>query len=196
MQTTVAVVAAFLVGAGPVVTHTEPPGASSPLVPAQAAAADVAVKDNQFEPREVKVKPGATVTWSQTGVNPHSVTAEDGSFDSHPNCTPACMRAGESYSRTFDKAGRFTYRCKIHGGSMSGVVVVEQAATAASAPAPGQEVRPAAANTSADASPLAAVAAQQAGAGSPLARTGGGPSAAAGAAMILAGLACRRIVKR
>ena len=88
------------------------------------------VQDNRFAPATVTVAPGDTVTWTQSGSNPHSVTADDGSFDSHPNCPPACMGNGDTFSHTFDDSGEFGYHCKIHGSpgqGMSGTVVVEAA---------------------------------------------------------------------
>jgi plastocyanin len=64
----------------------------------------------------------------QTGTNTHTVTASDGSFDSHPSCPndpSACMETGDRFRRAFPQAGRFTYACKIHGEPMSGTIVVE-----------------------------------------------------------------------
>ncbi len=101
-------------------------------------AADVDVVDVAFEPEEVTVDAGGTVTWTQTGSLPHTVTADDGSFDSHPDCTGsggACMGTGDTFAETFDEEGEYAYYCRIHGGpggvGMSGVVVVTAAGTAA-----------------------------------------------------------------
>ncbi len=95
---------------------------------AQEAAA-VDVRDNEFVEAEITITAGETVEWSQSGMNPHSVTADDGSFDSHPNCLPDCMGQGDTFSQTFETAGDHRYYCKIHGGpdgqGMSGIVRVE-----------------------------------------------------------------------
>lgn len=91
----------------------------------------VDVRDNEFAPSSATVTVGDTVTWTQSGSNPHSVTAEDGSFDSGPNCPPACMGPGDTFSETFTEPGEYGYYCKIHGSpgqGMSGTVVVEAAA--------------------------------------------------------------------
>jgi plastocyanin len=89
----------------------------------------VDVVDSAFEPAEVTIKVGETVVRMQRGGLPHSVTADDGSFDSHPNCPPACMSPGQQYPRTFTQPGTFRYYCKVHGGpggsGMAGVVTVE-----------------------------------------------------------------------
>lgn len=89
----------------------------------------VDVRDNSFAPATVTVTAGDTVTWTQSGSNPHSVTADDGSFDSHENCPPACMGEGDTFSETFNTPGEFGYFCKIHGSEggqgMAGTVVVQ-----------------------------------------------------------------------
>lgn len=94
----------------------------------------VEVVDNAFEPTTVTVSAGGEVTWTHTGGNPHSVTADDGSFDSHPGCSAGigCMSRGDTFSVTFDEPGSYAYYCRVHGApggvGMSGTVVVEPAA--------------------------------------------------------------------
>jgi plastocyanin len=100
---------------------------------AEGASAGVSMTNTQFVPREVTIRPGDAVTWTNPhGGMPHTVTADDGSFDSSPGCGASggsCMAAGSSFSHAFGQAGRFPYYCKLHGGTggrgMSGVVVVQ-----------------------------------------------------------------------
>jgi LPXTG-motif cell wall-anchored protein len=99
-----------------------------------AMAASVGIVDNAFGPKVVTIKVGESVTWSSSGANPHTVTADGGAFDSSPSCpTPltACLHNGDSYTHTFSSIGTFPYHCKIHGASggigMAGVVVVTAA---------------------------------------------------------------------
>lgn len=77
------------------------------------------VIDTAFEPRELTVEVGSTVTWKQVGDQPHSVTAVNGLFDSSPNCRPLksenCDFEGDTYSFTFEEAGTYEYYCRIHG---------------------------------------------------------------------------------
>ncbi len=70
-----------------------------------------------FAPGTVKIQPGAWVTWSNAGQDPHTVTALDGSFDSG-NLDPS-----EGYSWFFADAGTFTYTCTLHPW-MQGTVIV------------------------------------------------------------------------
>jgi plastocyanin len=97
--------------------------------PARADDATVTLQSNAFSPREVTITAGETVTWvhEDDGV-PHSVSADGGSFDSHPTCPPVCMTAGHTFARTFGTPGTFAYYCRVHGGpggqGMAGVVTV------------------------------------------------------------------------
>jgi plastocyanin len=71
-----------------------------------------------FCPRSIQV--GGTVTWSWVGFNAHTSTAcSDATFN---NCGAAqgwdsgTKGNGGTFSRTFDIAGSFFYRCQIHTG--------------------------------------------------------------------------------
>lgn len=116
----------------PPVESIVPPGSSTVEVTRPSGDTNVHVLDNTYDPSEIEIAPGTTVTWMHHGDNPHSVTADDGSFDSNPNCsdaaTAACMQNGQTFSETFDAEGEFPYHCRIHGssggGGMAGVVVV------------------------------------------------------------------------
>src|SRR5436309_10873699 len=79
------------------------------------AATAVTLEDNTFNPRMVTVATGSTVTWTDDGANPHSVTADDGSFDSSPGCPSACLKRGDTFAFTFPGPGMFRYYCRIHG---------------------------------------------------------------------------------
>jgi plastocyanin len=89
---------------------------------AVAAASGVTIKDFEFQPRELTVKAGATVTWTNQGDNSHTVTADDGSFES------PTLAAGKTYVHRFTRPGTYHYHCAFHGGKggegMSGTVVV------------------------------------------------------------------------
>ncbi|KAG0277705.1 hypothetical protein BGZ96_002755, partial [Linnemannia gamsii] len=52
------------------------------LVPVFAAVHMVTIKDFSFLPQEVDINPGDQVTWTNGDNTAHTVTADDGSFDS------------------------------------------------------------------------------------------------------------------
>jgi plastocyanin len=90
-------------------------------------AADVTVEvaDNVFEPRAVRIDPGSTVTWTNTGQNTHNVMpAEEGRFEPVPT---GSLDPKASASRTFSVPGVYRYYCSIHGTAtrgQRGVIVV------------------------------------------------------------------------
>jgi len=94
---------------------------------------EIVIKDKTFAPREETITVGEALTWVHEDPGAfHTVTADDGSFDSNPGCTAEktnrCMKEGGVFRRTFRQVGRFPYHSKLHGGAggkgASGVVVV------------------------------------------------------------------------
>src|SRR5215203_4440425 len=72
----------------------------------------VSIQDFSFDPDQITVAPGTTVTWVNDGQAPHTVTSTDGKeLDS------ATLQPGDTYSFTFkdDDAGEtYAYQCTIH----------------------------------------------------------------------------------
>ncbi|MGH9137357.1 MAG: plastocyanin/azurin family copper-binding protein, partial [Acidimicrobiales bacterium] len=94
--------------------------------------AGVTLRGVRFDPMVVHVDPGGTVTWTHDDPNiEHSVTADDGSFDSHPSCGQllgSCMKEGQQFAQTFSQPGTVAYHCRVHSG-MRGTVEVRSTAT-------------------------------------------------------------------
>jgi plastocyanin len=85
----------------------------------------------RFQPPEVHVGVGGTVTWSNDDTMAHQVNADDGSFASSPRCEAStgtgCVAPGKTWAHAFRQAGRFPYHCQLHGSpgkGMTGVVIV------------------------------------------------------------------------
>jgi plastocyanin len=95
-------------------------GASQGAVAGQPAA--IKLVNFEFTPAQLTVKVGTTVVWTSEDNAPHTVTADDGSFDS------GNLQKGDSFKFTFTKAGNFPYYCAYHGtaggGGMSGTITV------------------------------------------------------------------------
>jgi Icc protein len=71
-----------------------------------------------FAPKELTVKAGSTVDWTNKDDTPHTVTSDDGAFAS------PVMDTDQRFQFTFQKSGRFPYHCKLHP-TMTGVVLVQ-----------------------------------------------------------------------
>lgn len=95
--------------------------ATYPAAHSDPASKAVAISDYAFKPATVTVAAGTKVVWTNEDDDPHTVTADDGSFDSKG------LGQGDSYSRVFAKPGRYTYHCAAHP-FMKGVVIVTKGA--------------------------------------------------------------------
>jgi plastocyanin len=122
---TLAALGAFLVG-----TAVAFAGAAAAAAPARLSIVDFA-----FSPAAVSVPAGATVTWTNSGQSPHTVTSDNGAFDSSPGCTYAtgCLNPGNAFSHTFTAPGTYTYHCRVHT-TMHGTVTVTPGAPPTTAP--------------------------------------------------------------
>ena len=119
----------------------------------------VSIQDFFFDPDQLTVAPGTTVTWVNEGEAPHTVTSTDGKeLDS------ATLQPGDTYSFTFkeDDAGEtYAYQCTIHPEMTASVTVsgggemTTPSASASGSPSPS-------ASASASASPSASVSASAA----------------------------------
>jgi plastocyanin len=93
--------------------------------PAQGSEKITVTIDNfKFDPREVKIKAGTTVVWTDSRGR-HTITSDDGSFDS------GTLTAGQNFEHKFEKPGSYPYYCMFHGSKggkdMAGIVTVEAA---------------------------------------------------------------------
>lgn len=78
---------------------------------------EVAMGEESFVPAALAVPVGATVTWTNGSDDEHTVTAEDGTFDSGE------LDQGARFAQTFPEPGTFGYLCVLHAG-MRGTVTV------------------------------------------------------------------------
>ena len=83
--------------------------------------ATVSAIDNIYDPDVVRIQPGQSIEWTNDGRSPHTVTADDGSWDS------GNMDPGAEFTHTFDQPGIYSFYCRYHGSpgvGMAGTVVV------------------------------------------------------------------------
>jgi plastocyanin len=106
------------------------------LLPAPVALADdqavIASPDNFYIPERVAVKPGETVTFSNTG-GEHNVVWNDGGVEPMPtdSIDASLWPPAGTVARTFDQPGRYRYYCTLHGDpsvdiGMNGYVYVNR----------------------------------------------------------------------
>ena len=96
--------------------------------PAPNSTTTVSIHDLTFDPATLNVASGTTVTWTNNDTVAHTVTADDGLFDS------GVLEPGQSYSTWLGGSGTVTYHCEIHP-DMKGSVVVGEASGGGETPA-------------------------------------------------------------
>jgi plastocyanin len=101
-------------------TAAPSPAAAAPPAAAPAAGRDTVtaeVRDFMFRPARLVVRPGTTVIWTNGGQVVHTVTAENGSFDTGP------IESGQQQALLFSQPGSFPFHCTPHP-FMRGEIVV------------------------------------------------------------------------
>jgi plastocyanin len=82
---------------------------------------EVSIEKMQFSPQQLKIKPGDTVKWvNNEKRNNHSILFEKEGLPESERFFP-----GESWQRSFEKPGIYSYRCSPHP-EMTGVVEVAE----------------------------------------------------------------------
>ncbi len=98
------------------------------LALATSAIADPAVtikmKSISYDPKQIEVTAGQKVIWENVAYTDHSATSND---DGKAFDTGMIAPHKSSKEVRFDHPGTFPYHCKMHGMTMSGVIVVKAA---------------------------------------------------------------------
>ena len=71
----------------------------------------ITMGDSYFSPQNITVRPGTTIVWINNGTMQHTVTSDNGLFDS------GALNPGQSFSYTFGGMGTFGYHCRFHGNA-------------------------------------------------------------------------------
>jgi plastocyanin len=84
---------------------------------AAAAGATLEMRQMAFWPQRLEISAGTTVAWTNKDQLTHTVTADDGSWDSRE------IAPGAAWRHTFDRPGTYAFHCTPHP-FMTGVIVV------------------------------------------------------------------------
>lgn len=111
-------------------TTQTPPTTPGNTNPGSVATNSVTVSPSSFDPANISIPVGTTVTWEWNSCSgdgyggystcvSHAIVFDDGS-----GIASATQSTG-TFSRTFQTAGTYKYHCAIHGVSMSGQITVK-----------------------------------------------------------------------
>jgi plastocyanin len=72
-----------------------------------------------FSPKRLEIAAGTTVIWTNNDQLVHTVTADDGSWDS------GAIEPGKTWTHTFTQPGEYSFHCTPHP-FMKALIVVRQ----------------------------------------------------------------------
>ncbi len=87
------------------------------MTPAPNNVWQVSIGDFFFDPLEAAIGSADAIVFVNEGAQAHTVTSDDGQFDSGP------LEPGESVTVSFEGSGRLTYHCQIHPEMVASVTV-------------------------------------------------------------------------
>jgi plastocyanin len=108
----------------PAPNGAEPPTEAAPAARA-ASTANVTVNGHTFDPPEVRIKAGGTVTWTWASGS-HNVISGSGCTPDGKFSNVKLQGRGATYEETFETPGTYPYFCDPHCSiGMKGTIVVE-----------------------------------------------------------------------
>ena len=78
---------------------------------------EVLIQSFAFSPSTITVSVNTTITWTNKDAAAHTVTSDNGLFDS------GNMNTDATYSHQFTTAGTFPYHCTYHSNMLARVIV-------------------------------------------------------------------------
>ena len=78
----------------------------------------------QFDPSDVTIKAGETVTWTNDEGVAHDVDKTSGPGPQFSSGPEGGMMEGDKFAQTFDQAGTYEYVCRVHAPGMAGTIEV------------------------------------------------------------------------
>ena len=77
------------------------------------------INDHAFDPAQLSIASGTTLTIVNTDTKKHTATADNGLFDT------GVLEPGESFEIYFEGSGTVTYHCKLHPDMKGSIIVGE-----------------------------------------------------------------------
>ena len=79
----------------------------------------VTIRNYMFQPSDLTISVGSTVTWTNEDSVPHKIVSDTGS-----EISSGVITTNNVYKHTFSQKGTYAYHCSIHP-SMQGIITVE-----------------------------------------------------------------------
>jgi plastocyanin len=85
----------------------------------------VSLKNIQFNPKDITVKPGETITFTNDESIPHDVHKTSGPGPDFSSGGDGGMQQGDTFELKLDKPGKYDYVCHVHAPGMAGTITVK-----------------------------------------------------------------------
>ena len=100
-------------------------GVGSDAGGSEPAANEVFMRAIAFDPAEITIQVGESVTWTNRDILPHTATSGNpGDEDLGTVFRSTLLFQGGTFTHTFNEAGEFIYFCEVHRGLMDKAKVI------------------------------------------------------------------------
>jgi plastocyanin len=105
-------------GGGGAATQEEPSGGGG-------GGAQVGMQNIQFDPKDITVKAGETITFTNDESIPHDVHKQSGPGGDFSSGPDGGMQQGDTFELKLDQPGKYDYVCHVHSPGMAGTITVK-----------------------------------------------------------------------
>jgi len=85
----------------------------------------VGMKNIQFSPKDITVKSGQTITFTNDEAIAHDVHKTSGPGKAFASGPTGGMQEGDTFELTLDQPGKYDYVCDVHAPGMAGTITVK-----------------------------------------------------------------------
>ena len=100
-------------------------GASNSGASSGGGGAKVGMANVQFDPKDITVKAGETITFTNDESIPHDVHKTSGPGKDFSSGDTGGMQQGDTFKLKLTEAGQYGYVCNVHAPGMAGTITVK-----------------------------------------------------------------------
>jgi plastocyanin len=108
-------------GGGGAATTEEPAGGGD----GGGGGTEVSMENTQFNPSDVSIGAGETITFVNNESVPHDVHKTSGPGEDFASGESGGMQEGDTFELTLDEPGNYEYVCDVHAPGMAGTITVK-----------------------------------------------------------------------
>ena len=86
---------------------------------------EVSMQNIQFDPNDITVKAGETITFTNDESVPHDVHKQSGPGGDFSSGPDGGMQQGDTFELKLDQPGKYDFVCHVHAPGMAGTITVK-----------------------------------------------------------------------